>query len=156
MFSVPLYYTFSSRCCRNVTVVIRRCGSIRSVLTARSCDLMVRTTGLAEDHGMNRRFRPLTCFLTLAMLAVLSSDAIALARHKQVQQASKADPATRAGHQRPSAFKKGRHPVNVAAAARRKPARSIDGPPQSAAAPPLSGDLAAVRQAIDLGATAKT
>src|SRR5258705_478895 len=52
---------------------------------------MVRTTGLAEDHGMNRRFGPLACFLTLAMLAALSSDAVALARHKQIQHARKAE-----------------------------------------------------------------
>ena len=117
---------------------------------------MVRTTGLAGDHGMNRRFGPLTCFVTLAMLAALSNDAIALARHKQVQHARKADAATRAGHQRHFALKKGRHAVHVAAAARRKPARSIDGPPQTAAEPPLSGDLAAVKQAIDLLRKAKT
>ena len=105
---------------------------------------------------MNRRFGPLTCFLTLAMLAALSSDAIALARHKQIQHARKADAATRASHQRNSALKKGRHAVHVAAAARRKPAPSIDGPPQTAAASPLSGDLAAVKQAIDLVRKGKT
>src|SRR6202165_2642901 len=117
---------------------------------------MVRTTGLAGDHGMNRRFGPLTCFVTLAMLAALSNDAIALARHKQVQHARKADAATSAGYQRHFALKKGRHAVHVADAARRKPARSIDGPSQIAAAPPLSGDLAAVKQAIDLVRKAKT
>jgi soluble lytic murein transglycosylase len=90
------------------------------------------------------------------MLAALSSDAIALARHKQIQHARKADAATRAGHQRNSALKKGRHAVHVAAAARRKPATSIDGPPQTAAASPLSGDLAAVKQAIDLVRKGKT
>src|SRR6476661_4491057 len=99
---------------------------------------MVRTTGLAENHGMNRRLGPLTCFLTLAMLAALSSDAIALARHKQIHHARKADAAAKAGHHRHAALKKkGRHAVHSAAAARRKPAPSIDG----AAASPLSGDL---------------
>src|SRR5712671_6113048 len=116
---------------------------------------MVRTTGLAEDHGMNRRFGPLTCFLTLAMLAALSSDAVALARHKQIQHARKADAASKAGHHRKSALKKSRHALHVAAA-RRKPAPPVDVPPQTAAASPLSGDLAAVKQAIDLVRKAKT
>jgi soluble lytic murein transglycosylase len=116
---------------------------------------MVRANGLAEDHGMNQRFRPLTCFFTFAMLAVLSNDAVALARHKKIQHARQADAATRAGHQRNSAHKKGRHAVHVAAA-RRKPASSIDVPAQTAAASPLSGDLAAVKQAIDLVRKAKT
>src|ERR1019366_10133729 len=66
------------------------------------------------------------------------------------------DAATRASHQRNAALKKGRHAVHVAAAARRKPAPSIDGPPWTAAASPLSGDLAAVKQAIDLVRKART
>src|ERR1019366_8075568 len=35
MFSVPLFCTFSPRCCRNVTVANRRCDTVRAVLTAR-------------------------------------------------------------------------------------------------------------------------
>ncbi len=101
---------------------------------------------------MNRRFRPLTCF-SLAMLVALSNDAFALARHKQVQHAKKADTASGAGHRRNSALnKKGKH----AATARHKPAPSVDNPPQTAAAAPLSGDLAAVKQAIDLVRKVKT
>jgi len=42
MFSVPLFYTFSQRCCRNVTVANRRCDTVRAVLTAR----IVRSHGL--------------------------------------------------------------------------------------------------------------
>ena len=103
---------------------------------------------------MNRRFRPLTCFFTFAMLAALSNDAVALARHKQIH-LKKADAATRVGHKRHSALRKGRHAVHVAAA-RRKPAPSIDAPAPAAAAAPLSGDLAAVKQAIDLVRKAKT
>ncbi len=103
---------------------------------------------------MNRRFGPLTWFLTLAMLAALSSDAAALVRHKQVQHAKKADAATRAGHQRHSVLKKkGRHAV---AATRRKPAPSIIVAAPTAAASSLSGDLAVVKQAIDLVRKAKT
>jgi soluble lytic murein transglycosylase len=102
---------------------------------------------------MNRGFRPLTCF-SIAMLFALSNDAVAHARHKQIQHARKADAATGVTHQRKSALRKGRHAVH--AAARRKPARPVDVPPPIAAAPQLSGDLAAVKQAIDLARKAKT
>src|SRR5450759_3608869 len=104
---------------------------------------------------MNRRIRLLTCFLAFAMLAALSNNAVALARHKQIQHSKKADAATGVGHKRNSALKKGRHAVHVAAA-RRKPAPSIDAPAPTAAASPLSGDLAAVKQAIDLVRKSKT
>jgi soluble lytic murein transglycosylase len=114
---------------------------------------MVRASELAEDHGMNQCFRPLTCFFSFAMLAALSNDAVALARHKQIQHARRADAATKAGHQRNSALKKGRH---AAHAQRSKPARSINEPVQTAAASPLSGDFAAVKQAIELVRKAKT
>jgi soluble lytic murein transglycosylase len=103
---------------------------------------------------MNRHFGPLTCFSTLAMLVALSSDAIALANHARIQHSRKTDAATKAGLQRNAALKNDRHAVH-AAAARRKPARSIDVPAQTAAAPPLSGDLAAVKQAIGLARKAK-
>ena len=89
------------------------------------------------------------------MLAALSNNAVALARHKQIQHSKKADAATGVGHKRNSALKKGRHAVHVAAA-RRKPAPSIDAPAPTAAASPLSGDLAAVKQAIDLVRKSKT
>jgi soluble lytic murein transglycosylase len=103
---------------------------------------------------MNRGFRPLTCF-SIAVFFALSNDAIALARHKQTQHARKADTATAAAHQRKSALRKGKHAVH-AAAARRKPARTVDAVPPPAAVPQLSGDLAAVKQAIDLTRKAKT
>ncbi len=111
---------------------------------------MVFATGLAGDHGMNRRFRPLTWF-SFAMLVAFSNDAVALARHKQVQHARKADAAA-GGHHRNAALKKGKHE----AAARHKPAPPVEKPPQAAAASPLTGDLAAVKQAFDLVRRAKT
>jgi soluble lytic murein transglycosylase len=114
---------------------------------------MVRAGGLAEDHGMNQRFWPLTCFFAFALLAALSNDAAARARHKHVHHA-KADAAKGVGHHRKSALKKGKHAVH--AAARRKPAPSGDKPAEPAAASPLSGDLAAVKQSIDLVRKAKT
>ena len=100
---------------------------------------------------MNQRFRPLTCFFTLAMLAALSTDATALARHKQIQHARKPHEATGARHHNNAALRKRGHAAHVAAA-RRKSAPSDD----AAAAPPLSGDLAAVKNAIDLVRKAKT
>lgn len=104
---------------------------------------------------MNQRFGPLTCFTALAMLAALSSDALALARPKPIQQAKKADAAGKAGPHRNVALKKAKHAVH-AAAKRRKPEPSVKAAPEVAEAPPLSGDLATVKQAIDLVRKAKT
>ncbi len=102
---------------------------------------------------MNERYRPLTCCLALAILAAFSSDATALARHKQMQHDRNPHAASKPGHQRQTALKKGKHekdrPAAHAAAARRKPALSSD-EPSPAAASNLSGDLAAVKRAIDL------
>src|SRR6266403_5223709 len=102
---------------------------------------------------MNQRFRPLTCLCALAMLTAFSSDAVAAARHKQTHHAKKADAGHKqAGRKHHAAHKKGKH----AAAARRKSAKSTDAPAPAATAAPLSGDLAAVRQAIDLVRKGKT
>jgi soluble lytic murein transglycosylase len=101
---------------------------------------------------MNQRFRPLTCFFTLAMLAALSTDATALARHDRTHHARKPHEATGARHHKKAALKKRGH----VAAARRKSAPSADVTPQSAAASPLSGELAAVKTAIDLARKGKT
>jgi soluble lytic murein transglycosylase len=95
---------------------------------------------------MNQRFRPLTCFFTLAMLAALSTDAIALARHDQIKHARKPHEATGTRHHKKAVLKKRGH----VAAARHKSAPSPD------VTPPLSGDLAAVKTAIDLMRKAKT
>jgi soluble lytic murein transglycosylase len=100
---------------------------------------------------MNQRFRPLTCFLTLAMLAALSSDATALARYKQTRDSKKAHEATGARHPRNAGLKKRGHVVDVAAPPR-KSALAVD----AAAELPLSGDLAAVKNAIDLARRTKT
>jgi len=103
---------------------------------------------------VNQRFRLLTCLFlfALALLTVFSSDAVAVARQKQTQHAKKAD-AGRSKHH--AAHKKGKH-VALAAAARRKSAKSTDAPAPAATAAPLSGDQAAVRQAIDLVRKGKT
>jgi soluble lytic murein transglycosylase len=100
---------------------------------------------------MNQRFRPLTCFLTLAILVAFSGDARALARHKQTRHAEKAHEARGARHHRNAGLKERGHVAPVEAA-RRKSAPDID----AAAAPPLSADLAAVKNAIDLARKTKT
>jgi len=107
--------------------------------------------GSRGDHGMNQRFRPLTCLFALATLIAFSSDAVAAARHKQTHHAKKAD----AGRKHHAAYKlkKGKH---AAAARGRKSAKSTDTSDPAATAPPLTGDLAAVRQAIDLVRKSKT
>jgi soluble lytic murein transglycosylase len=102
---------------------------------------------------MNQPFLPLTCLFTLATLAALSSDALALGRHKQTPHAKMAQEAT--GERHHVALKKLAHAAHVAAA-RRKSAPSVDELPQRPAVPPLSGDLAAVKNAIDLVRKAKT
>jgi soluble lytic murein transglycosylase len=103
---------------------------------------------------MNQRLRPLSCFLTLAVLAVCSTDAASRAGDKP-QQTKKPHEATGVPHHGSAALKKAAHARHVAAA-QRKPTRSSDVPPPAADAAPLSGDLAAVRNAIDLARKAKT
>jgi soluble lytic murein transglycosylase len=107
--------------------------------------------GSQGDHGMNQHFRPMTCFLTLAMLAAVSSDATALVRPKQARHAEKASEKAGAQHHRNAGLKKHVHAAHVAAS-KRKSAPSSDAAPT----PQLSGDLAAVKSAIDLARKAKT
>ena len=102
---------------------------------------------------MHQRFAPLTCFLTLAVLAAHSGHAVALDRHKQVQSPKKAHEATGAGHHRTAALRKPGHKAHDKVA--RKSAPSADAPAKPPV-PQLSGDLAAVKNAIDLMRKAKT
>src|SRR5258708_9432367 len=107
---------------------------------------------------MNQRLCPLSCFLTLtltlALLAVCSTEAAARAGHKP-QQTRKPHEATGGRHQGSAARKKAAHARHVAAA-QHKPTRSSDVPPPAVDAAPLSGDLAAVRDAMNLARKAKT
>jgi soluble lytic murein transglycosylase len=94
--------------------------------------------------------RPLSCILTLAVLAVCSTDAAARASHKphQAKRAHEAK-AHEAHHHHSAALKKagrGKHVV----AAQRKPVPSADVPAAAADTPSLPPELAAVRNAIDL------
>src|SRR5579863_6605022 len=102
---------------------------------------------------MNQRLRLLSCSLTLAVLATWSSDTVARASHKH-QAAKKAHEATAARHRHHHAsIKKAGHAKH---AAKHEPARSSDAPPAAADVAPLSGDLAAVKDAIDLARKGKT
>src|SRR5258708_21900228 len=115
----------------------------------------MRRGGGGGDRGKTRGWRPWFCSLALSsawvLLPALSGEPVALTRHKQVHHGKKAD----AG-KRHAALKKGRHAAHDAAA-RRKSAPSTEASSAPAATPaPLSGDLAAVRQAIDLVRKSKT
>src|SRR3984957_5249499 len=103
---------------------------------------------------MNQRLRPLPCFLTLAVLALCSTDAVARASHKP-QQAKKPHQTTATRHHHNAALKKAGHAKKIVAA-QSKSTRSGDVPSASDDASPLSADLAAVKNAIGLVRKAKT
>jgi soluble lytic murein transglycosylase len=103
---------------------------------------------------MTQRLRRLSCFLTLAALAVFSTDAVARTGNKP-QPAKKPHEAAGVRHHRNAAVKKAAH-AKHGAATKPKSTRSSDVPPPSPEASPLSGDLAAVKNAIDLVRKAKT
>jgi soluble lytic murein transglycosylase len=101
---------------------------------------------------MNQPFWPLTCFCTLVTLVALSSDASALSRPKPLP-AGKAAVAKEQPHQRKTALKsnkreRGKRGAHVAGARRKAP--PVRAPAQETTSPALSGDLLAVKQAIDL------
>src|SRR5580704_6817900 len=100
---------------------------------------------------MNQRFRPLICFLTLAMFDAFSSDATALAHHKESRDSRKTQEDAGARHHRNAGSKKRETAADVTAP-RRKSAPSVDASAESA----LSPDLAAVKNAIDLARKTKT
>ena len=109
---------------------------------------------------MNQCLRWLPCLLAATLLALFSTDAIARPDHKQ-QQARKPDKAKKtheakeARPHRTAALGKRRHAKH--ADAKRKSKRAKDTPSRKeAATPPLSGDLALVKEAIDLARKART
>ena len=110
---------------------------------------------------MNQNFRALICLFTFSLLAALSNDAVALSSQKEArhdQHAKSPASATRAGSKRNAARPKGAA-AKHAAAVRGKPAKSaptIVAPAPIAIVPPLSGDAAAVKLAIDLARKGKT
>jgi peptidoglycan lytic transglycosylase len=107
---------------------------------------------------MNRCLRSLSCFFTLAGLALFSTDATA--RTSQKPHAQKAHEATKKSH-----VAKEARPHRSAASGKRRNAKHASSreqkrskaPPAPKEAPvPLTGDLALVREAIDLARKAKT
>ena len=113
---------------------------------------------------MNRCLRSLSCFFTLAGLALFSTDATARTSHKP--HAQKAHEATKKSHvakearpHRSAASGKNRHAKHASAQRKAKPskaARSQAGRAPKEAVAPLTGDLALVKEAIDLARKAKT
>src|SRR5271166_2007777 len=106
---------------------------------------------------MNQLFRPLPCLFVLAVLAGTSSDALAATRHKQVSHEKKAEPANSARHERgaspkkEAAAKKGKGRNERVADKRHRKDKSDD-----SEAPRFTGDLAVLKDAIDLARQAKT
>jgi len=102
---------------------------------------------------MNRCFRSLSCLLAVAAVAFVSTEATARTNPKQ-QQARKTHQAKEARPHRSAAVGKHRHARQ--ADAQQKSKRSQDASPPKEAAPPLTGDLALVKEAIGLARKAKT
>ena len=100
---------------------------------------------------MNRCLRSLSFLLALTALAVFSTEAIARGSHKQPQ-AKKTHEAKGARPHRAASLEKKRH----AKQAERKSKPSKDPAPAKEAMPPLTGDLALVKDAIDLARKGKT
>ena len=92
----------------------------------------------------------LTSFFTLAIAASWSSDATAADRHKHAHHAKKTHEASR----HTAAHRKHRHATH--AAAKRRKAERAEAASPKAETPPLSGDLAAVKQAFELARKGKT
>jgi soluble lytic murein transglycosylase len=103
---------------------------------------------------MTRRLRPLSCFLTLVVFAAWSTNAVARTSHNH-HHGKKSHEATGARHHRNAALKKARHAKHVVAA-QLKSTQSSDASTPNTDASGLSGDLAAVKNAIDLARKAKT
>ena len=100
---------------------------------------------------MNQCLRSLPCLVAVAALALFSADATARGSHPP-QHAKKTPAAKSAASQRLGR----KTPTAKHAAAHGKSKQSKDAPVEKEAAAPLSGDLAAVKDAIDLARKAKT
>ena len=96
---------------------------------------------------MNQLFRPLPCLFVLAVLAGTSSDALAATRQKQASHEKK----TEARHERKSALKKEKGKKERVVEKQHKKDKSDEDD-----APRFTGDLAALKDAIDLSRQAKT
>ena len=104
-------------------------------------------------------FRSLSCLLAVTALALLSTEAAARTNATQppgrkTHEAKKTPEAKEARPHRSAAVEKRRHAKH--AGAERKSKRSKDEPARKEATPALTGDLALVKEAIDLARKAKT
>jgi soluble lytic murein transglycosylase len=104
---------------------------------------------------MNLHFRRLTGLLALVLLTGLPNNAFAHAHHKKTQHAKKTDGAKGSHHQRKTALRKGKHPAHEEAKHASSP-RSSTPSPSADVGPPLTGDPAAVKNALDLLRAGKT
>ena len=104
---------------------------------------------------MNQLFRPLPCLFVAAVLAATPSHALATARHKLVPHERKTETGA-TGNENVASNKKakGKHAERVASKHRKK--APSDQKPAESATPPLTGDLAVVKNAIDLARQGKT
>ncbi|WP_256807255.1 transglycosylase SLT domain-containing protein [Bradyrhizobium sp. Bra64] len=99
---------------------------------------------------MSQCLRSLACVVAVAAMALLPTQLAAKNSHKS--SASKKTHEAKAGKQRHAAA--GKH--NKHAEARRKSKKTHDEPSDKPAPPPLTGDLAALKDAIDLARRGKT
>src|SRR4051812_26354124 len=108
---------------------------------------------------MNRRLHSLSCFFTIAGIALFATDATARTSHKpHVQKTREAGKKPHAAKevrsQRQAKPGKSQHAKHAAAQRKAKQAKPAPAPKE--ATPPLTGDLALVKDAIDLARKAKT
>lgn len=101
---------------------------------------------------MNQCLRSLACVVVVAALAFIPNELAAKSSHKS--SAPKKTHEAKAGKQRHASAGKARHGKH--AEAKRKSKKSDDEPSDKQAAPPLTGDLAALKDAIDLARKGKT
>src|SRR3954468_2018796 len=104
------------------------------------------------DHGMNQCLRSLACVVAVAALAFIPTELAAKSNHKS--SAPKKTHEAKAGKQRHASAGKARHGKH--AEAKRKSKKQEEAPSDKPAAPPLTGDLAALKDAIDLARKGKT
>jgi soluble lytic murein transglycosylase len=118
---------------------------------------------------MNQCLRSLSCLLSVAAVALFATGASARGSHQQqhakkTTAANKKTTATKPAEAKTAEAKKTQHRRAAAgksrhgkqAAAQRKSKRSKEAPAEKEAAPALTGDLAKVKEAIDLARKAKT
>lgn len=101
---------------------------------------------------MNQCLRSLACFVAVAAMALLPTELAAKSSHKSA--APKKTHEAKAGKHRHVSAGKARHGKH--AEARRKSKKTVDQPADRPAPPPLTGDLAALKDAIDLARKGKT